>query len=220
MVSLTEKQAEVLDAIRRHFSLTGQSPTVREIGQAVNLKSSCSVQKHLDSLEKHGKIHRSKFKYRSIELADHDFVNAGAPVLVPLLGFVAGGIPMHAEQDTDPEILMLSESLLPRVERRAQADACATRNYSAAPYFALTVKGESMKGAGICDGDVVVARRQGVAVNGDIVIALVGGEEATVKRFYRENGAVRLQPENALFAPLISKDVQVLGKVTLAIKRF
>ena len=220
MSSLTVKQTEVLDAIRRHISLTGQSPTVREIGHAVNLRSSCSVQKHLDSLERLGQIRRSSFKYRSIELTDDQSLNAAASMLVPLLGQVAGGAPITAHQAEDPELLPLPEMLLPRADRRDQAEACAARNYNAAPFFALTVRGDSMMGAGIGDGDVVVARRQQAAENGDIVIALVGGEEATVKRFYREAGAVRLQPENPAFEPLITRDVQVLGKVALAIKRF
>jgi repressor LexA len=220
MQSLTPRQAEVLDAIRRHIALTGQSPTVREVGKEVHLRSSCSVQKHLDALERLGKIRRSSFKYRSIELVDGHLMNTGGSVLIPLLGQVAGGAPMTAHQAEDPELLPLPEILLPRCDRRVQAEACATRSYESAPFFALTVKGDSMEGAGIADGDLVVARRQRVADNGDIVIAMVGLEEATVKRFFRQGEAIRLEPENPRFEPLISRDVQIVGKVALAIKRF
>lgn len=220
MQSLTEKQEQVLEAIRRHVMLTGQSPTVREIGHAVNLRSSCSVQKHLDNLEHAGKIRRSSFKYRSIELTDACATAADAYLSVPLLGVVAGGTPLTAHQEVDPEMLSLPSSLLPRVERRAQADACATRNFGTVPLFALTVKGDSMINAGIADGDIIVARRQAAASNGDIVIALVDEQDATVKRYYREGAAVRLQPENPAFKPLITRSCRVLGKVALAIKRF
>ena len=220
MQSLTPRQAEVLDAIRRHIALTGQSPTVREIGKEVKLRSSCSVQKHLDALERIGKIRRSEFKYRSIQLVDSHLMNTGASVLIPLLGQVAGGAPMMAHQHEDPELLPLPEILLPRCDRHAQADACATRSYDSAPFFALTVKGDSMQGAGIANGDLVVARRQSGAENGDIVIALIGADEATVKRFFHEGDAIRLQPENPKFEPLITRDAQIVGKVALAIKRF
>ncbi len=226
MPLLTDKQSEVLEAIRRHISLTGHSPTVREIGQAVQLSSSCSVQKHLDTLVRLGKIRRSQFKYRSIELAD----NSDAPtssdaagmssLMIPLLGTVAGGVPISVEPEIDPELLALPASLLPRCDRRIQADACALRNYTEAPFFAVTVRGDSMIGAGIADGDIVVASRQQSARNGDIVIAMVGEGEATVKRFYKEPNAIRLEPENPSFEPLITRDAKVMGKVALSIKRF
>jgi repressor LexA len=220
MHSLTPKQTEVLDAIRRLIALNGQSPTVREIGKEVNLRSSCSVHKHLDALERLGKINRTSFKYRSIQLVDSHLTNTGLSVLIPLLGQVAGGAPMTAHQADDPELLPLPEILLPRCDRRAQADACATRGYDSAPFFALAVKGDSMQGAGIGNGDLVVARRQSTAENGDIVIALVGAEEATVKKFYNEGDAIRLQPENPKFDPIVTRDVQIIGKVALSIKRF
>jgi repressor LexA len=219
MSSLTAKQAEVLEAIRRHISLTGQSPTVREIGSAVNLRSSCSVQKHLDSLDRLGRIRRSTFKYRSIELADDIPPRGDGTLPVPILGHVAGGPPVAAPAD-EPELLALPETLLPRVERRSQTDACAARNYTNAPLFAMIVKGDSMVGAGIADGDLVVARRQKTAENGDIVIATVGGQETTVKRYHRDAYGIRLQPENPKYRPLLSRDVHIAGRVTLAIKRF
>jgi repressor LexA len=196
MSQLTPKQKQVYDAIERHIRLTGQSPTVREIGESVDLKSSCSVQKHLDTLERLRKIRRSPFKYRSIELVDANRACTHSGIPVPVLGRVAAGAPITTDPTDDPEILTLPDGLLPHIDRRAQVDACARRHYDSALLFALTVRGESMRDAGINDGDLVIARRQQVADNGDIVIAQVGSEEATVKRFYRERDAVRLQPEN------------------------
>ena len=228
MQSLTDKQHLVLAAIRRHIALTGHSPTVREIGAAVDLKSSCSVQKHLDNLERLGQIQRTSFKYRSIELVDEKLAVRSTPglpagFLVPLMGFVNGGPPAAPSQVMkvqDPELLSVPDSSICSSERTAQADACALRNYEAAPYFALQVKGDSMQGAGIGDGDIVVARRQKAAESGQIVIARIGGGEPTVKRLFSEGRRFRLQPENPAFKPIVSSEAQIMGRVTLAIKRF
>ena len=224
MTTISDKQRQILAVIRKHVAMTGQAPTVREIGQEVGLSSSCSVQKHLDSLEKAGKIRRGSFKFRGIEIVDENGEVSklqAQPVLAPLLGLVAGGCPIEALQEGDPEMLPIPASLIGRGDRDRQAAACSAGEYDEAPYFALEVSGESMKNAGIGDGDWVVARRQRTAENGDIVIALVSHSEATVKRFYREGKtAVRLQPENEAFQPIVATDVEILGKVTLAIKRF
>lgn len=223
MPALTEKQTQILGYIRRQITLTGQAPTVREIGQEVGLSSSCSVQKHLDTLERQGKIRRGSFKFRGIELVDGNGEVSklqAQPVLAPLLGIVAGGGPIEAIQEQDPEMLPIPLSLIGRGDRERQAAACSAGEFDQAPYFALEVSGESMKNAGISDGDWVVARRQHSAVNGEIVIALVGGGDATVKRFFKENSAIRLQPENDQFEPIIRRDVEVLGRVVMAIKRF
>ncbi|MDR3710269.1 MAG: transcriptional repressor LexA [Capsulimonadaceae bacterium] len=219
----TDKQRQILNFIRKHIALTGQAPTVREIGLEVGLSSSCSVQKHLDTLEQIGKIRRGSFKFRGIEIVDENGEVSrlqAQPVLAPLLGIVAGGAPIEALQEGDPEMLPIPASLIGRGDRERQAAACSAGEFNEAPYFALEVSGESMKNAGIGDGDWVVARRQRTAENGDIVIALVNGGEATVKRFFKEGKSVRLQPENEAFEPLITRDVEVLGRVTLAIKRF
>jgi repressor LexA len=207
MESLTDKQREILQVIRTNIETRGYAPTVREIGAAVNLSSSCSVKKHLDSLEAKGKIKRDRYR-REIELCeDGEPVTLGRSVCVPLLGRVAGGAPILAQQDNSPEMLPLPLSLLPRgVE--------TTRDL-----FALEVYGESMRDAGIADGDIVVARKQSTARDGEIIIALIE-DEATVKTFYREKDRIRLQPENPDFAPIYAKDVSILGKVALAIKRF
>lgn len=231
MPSLTDKQHRVLAAIRRHIALTGHSPTVREIGAAVELKSSCSVQKHLDNLERLGKIQRTSFKYRSIELVDEESIAQSTPwspavFLVPLIGFVNGGPPSQgapqnqAVKAREPELLSVPDSASCSSERAAQADACALRNYDAAPYFALRVKGDSMEGAGIGDGDIVVARRQRAAESGQIVIARVGGGEPVVKRLFSGGRKVKLQPENPSYQPIVSTEAQIMGRVTLAIKRF
>jgi repressor LexA len=223
MQPISDKQARILAFIRRQVALAGQAPTVREIGQEVGLSSSCSVQKHLDSLERAGKIRRGSFKFRGIELVDDDGELSklhAQPMLAPLLGIVAGGGPIEAIQDRDPELLPIPALLFGRGDRERQAAACSAGEYDEAPYFALEVAGESMKNAGINDGDWVVARRQRTAENGDIVIALVNRTDATVKRFFMEGAAVRLQPENDAFEPLISREIEVLGRVALAIKRF
>ncbi|HEX5323273.1 MAG TPA: transcriptional repressor LexA [Capsulimonadaceae bacterium] len=233
---MTDKQQEVLHAIQDHFQATGLSPTVREIGKAVGLSSSCSVQKHLETLERLGKIRRSTFKYRSIELVDNlppkaSPANASTPaipfpltnnstVFVPLLGHVAGGAPITASQELDPEMLPIPATLLGRGEADQQIAAVTSGELAEGPLFALTVKGDSMEGAGISNGDLVIARRQQTARDGDIVVALVDSEEATVKRFFREGEAVRLEPENSAYAALITTSVQILGKVALSIKRF
>jgi len=207
MESLTDKQREILQVIRANIEKKGYSPTVREIGAAVNLSSSCSVKKHLDTLEAKGRIKRDRYR-REIELCeDGEPVTLGRSICVPLLGRVAGGAPILAEQDSSPEMLPLPLSLLPK-------GAESTRDL-----FALEVYGDSMKDAGIADGDIVVARKQATARNGEIVIALID-DEATVKTYYREEKRIRLQPENADFEPIYSVDVSILGKVTLAIKRF
>jgi repressor LexA len=223
MQSLSDKQLQILTFIRRQITLTGMPPTVREIGQEVGLSSSCSVQKHIETLERAGKIRRSSSKFRGIELVDENGEVSrlqAHPTLVPLLGLVAGGGPIEAIQEGDPELLPIPASLIGRGDRDRQAACCSAGEYAEAPYFALEVSGESMRDAGINDGDWVIARRQRSAENGDIVIALVNGVDATVKRFFVEGKAVRLQPENPAFEPLVTKNVEVLGRVALAIKRF
>ncbi len=208
MQALTEKQQQILDIIHKMIQQRGQAPTVREIGALVNLSSSCTVKKHLDSLEAKGFIKRDRYK-RSITLMEGGIpVALGQSVCVPLLGRVAGGAPILAEQSRSPEMLPLPVSLLRRGDETG-------RNL-----FALEVYGNSMRDAGIADGDIVIARKQETASDGDIVVALIG-EEATVKTFYRENGGVvRLQPENPDYEPIFTEDVSIMGKVAMAIKRF
>lgn len=208
MQTLTEKQRQILGIIRKNIEQRGQAPTVREIGALVNLSSSCTVKKHLDSLEAKGFIKRDRYK-RSIDLMEGGApVALGRAVCVPLLGRVAGGAPILAEQSSAPEMLPLPLSLLRRGDETGR------------DLFALEVYGDSMRDAGIGDGDIVVARRQETAQDGEIVVALLG-DEATVKTFYRENsGVVRLQPENPDYEPIFAEEVSIMGKVAMAIKRF
>ena len=207
MQSLTEKQRQILEVVRTHIEQRGHAPTVREIGAQVSLSSSCTVKKHLDSLEAKGFLRRDRYK-RSLDLMEGgERVTMGRSVCVPLVGRVAGGIPILAEQSHSPEMLPIPVSLLRRGDQ------------SGRDLFALEVYGNSMRDAGIGDGDIVIARKQNTAGDGDIVVALLG-EEATVKTFYREADGVRLQPENPDYEPIFAADVTIMGKVAMAIKRF
>jgi repressor LexA len=201
---LTAKQSEIMDVIRKALMRDGQAPTVREIGKLTGLRSSCSVQKHLNQLEAKGCIKRDPYKYRSIELTQD-----GAPmtrrrtVTVPLIGQVAAGRPIDAIENVE-ENYPLPDTMIPR-----DCDC-----------FMLRVKGDSMINAGIHEGDLVVVRKQNTAVNGDIVVARLG-EEATVKTFYTagENG-IRLQPENPHLRPIITKEAEIEGKVILSVRQY
>ncbi len=207
MQSLTEKQQQILDVVRAQIEQRGHAPTVREIGTRVNLSSSCTVKKHLDSLVAKGFLRRDRYK-RSLDLMEGgERVAMGRSVCVPLLGRVAGGSPILAEQSRSPEMLPVPVTLLRRGDQSG-------RNL-----FALEVYGDSMRDVGIGDGDIVVAREQNTASDGDIVVALLG-EEATVKTFFREAGGIRLQPENPDYEPIFAADVTIMGKVAMAIKRF
>jgi repressor LexA len=201
---LSQKQQEILEVIRQKLMREGQSPTVREIGVATGLSSSCSVQKHLNQLEAKGLIRRNAYKYRSIELLqDGEPMTRRRTVTVPLIGRVAAGTPILAMENVE-ENYPLPEALVPR-----DCDC-----------FMLRVKGDSMINAGIFENDLVVVRRQETANNGDIVVALLG-DEATVKTFYLagENG-VRLQPENPHLRPIITKEATILGRVILSLREY
>lgn len=208
MHTLSDKQRLILSVIRKSIEQRGQAPTVREIGAQVGLSSSCTVKKHLDTLETKGFLKRDRYK-RAIDLMESGApVPLGRSVCVPLIGRVAGGPPILAEQSAMPEMLPLPMALLRRSDQ------------SGLNLFALEVYGNSMQGAGIGDGDIVIARKAQTAEDGEIVVALLG-EEATVKTFRRENGGVvRLQPENPDYEPIYSEDITILGTVTMAIKRF
>ena len=207
MEALSDKQREILQVIRDNMEERGHAPTVREIGAAVHLSSTCTVQKHMDTLETKGFIKRDRYK-RSLDLMEDGVpVSFGRSIRVPMLGRVAGGAPVFSEQATAPEWLPLPATLMSRGDETG-------RNM-----FALEVYGDSMRNAGISDGDIVVARKQSTAKDGDIVIALLG-DETTVKTFYREPDGIRLQPENPDFEPIKGKDIVIIGKVTMAIKRF
>lgn len=201
MKGLTAKQQRVLDVIRTAMRERGQPPTVREIGQEIGVASSCTVQRHLDALVKKGYITRDRYKYRSIQLADTPYPLFARALNVPVLGSIAAGAPILAVENIE-DTFPLPADLVGNDE-----------------VFMLRVKGDSMIDAGIFDGDLVAVRQQPDASNGDIVVALLE-DEATVKRFYRENGQIRLQPENPNYPPILTRDVKILGKVILSIRRF
>jgi repressor LexA len=195
-MDLTKRQQEIFDFIKRYSAKYGYPPTVRDIGKAVGLASSSTVHAHLANLERIGLLRRDPSKPRAIELLDR--AAAGVRSLVrpglPLVGQVAAGQPVLAEENI--------EDYVPTPDLAGGEDGD----------YLLRVRGDSMKNIGILDGDLVVVKRQEVADDGEIVVALVG-EEATVKRFFREADHVRLQPENETMTPILSRDVRVLGKV-------
>lgn len=199
---LTARQQEIWHFLVDYVDGHGYPPTVREIGEAVGLASPSTVHAHLANLERAGLLRRDPTKPRALELVGHrraDAVSEPAVEKLPLLGQIAAGSPLLAEENVEDE-LAVPEPL----GRRAD--------------FLLRVKGDSMIEAGILDGDVVVVQRAQNARNGEIVVALVGDDEsaneATVKTFYREEDRIRLQPENAALDPLYPQHVQILGKVT------
>jgi repressor LexA len=196
-MDLTKRQQEIFDFIKKYSAKYGYPPTVRDIGKAVGLASSSTVHAHLANLEKIGLLRRDPSKPRAIEMLDRVVEGAKsvvAPKGLPLVGSVAAGQPILAEENIEDNISVPSEF------GGDDGD------------FLLNVRGDSMVGAGILDGDIVVVQRQENATDGEIVVALVG-EEATVKRFFREADHIRLQPENDAHEPIRSKEVTVVGKV-------
>lgn len=192
---LPPRQQEILEFIARHVRARGYPPSVREIGKAVGLKSSATVHGYLNRLERAGFIRRDPTKPRTIEILGGGLRPApDGVVAVPVLGRVTAGAPVLAVENVDDTFPLPADLV------RGQE------------VFMLRVRGDSMIGAGIHDGDQVIVRRQNHADDGDIVVALLG-DEATVKRFFRENGRVRLQPENPRLEPIITREVNVLGKV-------
>ena len=192
---ITDKQREILEYIKEVILKKGYPPAVREICEAVHLKSTSSVHSHLESLEKNGYIRRDPTKPRTIEILDDDFALTRRELVnVPVIGTVAAGVPILAEQNIE-DYLPIPAEILPNKE-----------------VFMLKVKGNSMIEAGIYNGDKVIVAKQPNAENGDKVVALVD-DSATVKTFYKENGHFRLQPENSSMDPIILDQVEILGKV-------
>ncbi|MGI6018149.1 MAG: transcriptional repressor LexA [Marvinbryantia sp.] len=193
---ITKKQAEILEYIKNEILNRGFPPAVREICEAVNLKSTSSVHSHLETLEKNGYIRRDPTKPRAIEIIDDNFnLVRREMVNVPIVGRVAAGEPILAVQNIESYFPIPAE-FMPNVQT-----------------FMLTVKGESMINAGIFDGDQILVQQQSTAKNGEMVVAMVN-DSATVKTYYKENGHFRLQPENDFMNPIIVEgDLQILGKV-------
>ena len=196
MEKLTAMQQRIYDYIAAAIQEQGYPPSVREIGEAVGLKSSSSVHFHLKHLEEAGYIEKGAGKGRAISLA-HPPAREGQ---VPIVGDVAAGSPILAQECIEDYLTF---------DTGGRGDE----------YFALRVRGESMLNAGILPGDLVVVRRQQTASNGEIVVALLG-DEATVKRFFRERGQVWLLPENEAYQPIDGTHAQILGKVTAVVRRY
>jgi repressor LexA len=203
-MDLTKRQQEIFDFIKKYSARYGYPPTVRDIGKAVGLASSSTVHQHLANLEKIGLLRRDPSKPRAIELLDRAVEQVDKAVgqvvgLVrsdglPVVGAVAAGEPVLAEENIEEYV---------QIPELAGGDKGE---------YVLRVRGDSMKNAGILEGDHVVVQGQQTARNGEIVVAMVG-EEATVKRFFREDDHVRLQPENETMEPIRSKEVKILGRV-------
>jgi repressor LexA len=200
-MDLTKRQQEIFDFIRKYSAKYGYPPTVRDIGKAVGLASSSTVHAHLANLERIGLLRRDPSKPRAIELLDRAVGSAVDSVRgmvrsegLPLLGSVAAGQPMLAEENIEEYVSV------PDIAGGSDGR------------YLLRVRGDSMIEAGILEGDYVVVRPQDTASDGEVVVALLG-EEATVKRFFRETDHVRLQPENASMEPIRSKEVKILGRV-------
>ena len=192
---ISKKQLEILEYIKSEILRIGYPPAVRDICEAVNLKSTSSVHSHLETLEKNGYIRRDPTKPRAIEIIDDTFnLTRREMVNVPIVGQVAAGEPILAEQNIT-NYFPIPIEFMPNNET-----------------FLLTVKGESMINAGILDGDMVLVESTSVASNGEMVVALVD-DSATVKTFYKEEGIYRLQPENDTMEPIIVSEVEILGKV-------
>jgi repressor LexA len=193
-LSLTKRQQEIFDFVKRYVSEHGYPPTVRDIGKAIGLASSSTVHAHLANLEKLGMLRRDPTKPRAIEVLKDKARDVVAPAGLPVVGQVAAGQPVLADENIEEYVPV------PGIAGGDDGE------------FVLRVKGDSMKDAGILEGDFVIVRRQETAGDGEIVVALVG-EEATVKRFFRENDHVRLQPENDAMEPIRTREAQVLGRV-------
>lgn len=192
---ISDKQREILEYMKQEILNKGYPPTVRELCDAVHLKSTSSIHSHLETLEKNGYIRRDPSKPRAIEIVDDNFnLTRREVVNVPIVGSIAAGQPLLAIQNIDNYFPIPAE-YMPNQDT-----------------FMLRVKGESMINVGIFDGDVILVKQQNTAHNGEMVAALVE-DSATVKTFYKEDGHIRLQPENDNMDPIIVPDCQILGVV-------
>ncbi len=196
MKKVSKRQEDILEFIKEEVRTKGYPPSVREIGEAVGLASSSTVHGHLNRLESKGLIRRDPTKPRAIEILDQDNISKQGVIHVPLVGKVTAGLPITAIENI--------EEYFPIPDFYGTSDD---------HIFMLEIMGESMIEAGILDGDYVIVKQQATANNGDIVVAMTEENEATVKRFYKEDGYFRLQPENSSMEPIIVDNVSVLGKV-------
>jgi repressor LexA len=195
----TERQQRILEVIRAFTADHGYPPSVREIGERVGLSSSSTIHAHLKALERRGLISRDPTKPRA--LRSGSIPPPADAVVLPILGRVAAGVPITAQEDVEGEFV-LSTAFVPRASNA----------------FMLRVQGDSMVEAAILDGDLILVRPQRTAENGEIVVAMLDGE-ATVKRFYREPNRIRLQPENQRMTPIYASDVEIVGRVEAVVRR-
>lgn len=193
-----DTQQRILDYIENYIEVNGYPPSVREIGQAVDLKSTSTVHGHLNRLERKGLLHREAMKPRTIDVKREDKPQI---VKLPVLGKVAAGVPILAEENAEG-FIQLPDTIVGRGE-----------------HFILEIRGDSMISAGIMNGDYVVVKRQQTAQNGDIVIAMID-DEATCKRYFKEPDRIRLQPENPRMQPFYARSVTILGKVTAVYRKY
>ncbi len=199
---ISTKQTEILEYIKEEIISRGYPPTVRDICEAVHLKSTSSVHSHLETLEKNGYIRRDPTKPRAIEIVDDQFNLTRKEMRnIPVVGYVAAGQPILAEENIQGYFPILSEEL------------------PSGDLFILKVRGESMINAGILDGDSIIVRQQPTAKNGDMVVALID-DSATVKTYYKEEGRYRLQPENDTMDPIYTEEVIILGQVVGVFRLF
>ncbi len=206
---LGSRQLEILEFIRKNIREKGYPPSVREIGKAVGLRSPSTVHNHLERLQKFGYIHKNPAQPRTIGLVKEEYpsqqekIYDGRDIVhVPLVGSITAGAPILAQENIEDTLPLPLELVTGGGE-----------------HFVLRVQGESMIEAGIYDGDLAIIRRQQNAENGDIVAALLG-DEATLKRFYKENDTFRLQPENASMDPIYTRDVTILGKLISLLRKY
>jgi repressor LexA len=201
MEQTTERQQRILEVIRQFTSERGYPPSVREIGERVGLSSSSTIHAHLKTLERRGFISRDPTKPRALRsrIAPKE-EPVPETIVVPVIGKVAAGTPITAQENIEGEFVL---------------PASFTRSSGG---FMLRVAGDSMIDAAILDGDLIVVRPQRTADNGEIVVAMVDGE-ATVKRFYKEDGRVRLQPENQAMEPIYARDVTIVGRVEAVVRK-
>lgn len=202
-VTLYKKQKQIIDFIKQYIQKNGSSPTLTEIAKAMNVNSLATIHEHLTTLEKKGVIKRFQGTVRGIQIVEEKIADFLQGIELPLVGYIAAGKPIEALEDTT-QTMTVSPNLLTGKKRA----------------FVLQVKGESMIEDGILDGDYVVIEQQDIAQNGDIVVALLENEFATLKRFYRESNRIRLEPANAKMKPIYATDVKVQGKVVGVIRKF
>lgn len=204
MSELSEKQQQILDYLKKEVHEKGYPPSVREICDATGLKSTSTVHGHLERLEKKGYIRRDATKPRAIEILDDEpvYVSDQKTASVPIVGTITAGTPILAVENIEDTFTL-------------PAQYVTSENM-----FMLRVRGESMIEAGIFDRDLILVKPQQSADNGDIIVALIDGEYATVKRYFKEKGHIRLQPENSSMSPIIVENCIVLGKVTGLFRKF